>query len=299
MSETKQTDTPEDMKKLELYHDIYDSKMFLKVYDRKNPNFNIQFPKSSYDRIIELYGKESTLPLSFVLFGNPMQVSETVRYSTRNVNIRTSLQIAGIFDFLDNFYIYPASYEGLGELEKAKIAPRLNTRILKNICDKMGIHFTNIINYITLQMTEIDIRETMRTVISVQTYQLVFNMLHLLNVKFPEKDIFEFPFYSYRKMLKMAGIELDKILPYLKVNKVFGQTRHNLIENENRKLLDKVDQRELKESIDPKIKDKNLDLYTGIESCEKIPKPTEFDLEPDREEASNLLNKLIEELEKK
>jgi hypothetical protein len=209
MSETKQTDSPDEMKKFELYHEIYDSKMFLKVYSKNIPRFNIQFPKSSYDRIIELYGKESTLPLSFVLFGNPMQMSETVRYSSKNVNIRTSLQITGIFDFLDNFYIYPASYESLSELEKARIAPRLNTRHLKNICDKMGLKFSEIINYITLQMTEIDIRETMRTVIGVQTYQLVFNMLHLLNVKFPEKDIFEFPFYSYRKMLKMAGIELD------------------------------------------------------------------------------------------
>ena len=63
--------------------------------------------------------------------------------------------------------------------------------------------------------------------------------------------------------------------------------------------MDKVDHRELKESIDPKIKDKNLDLYTGIESCERFPRPTEFDLEPDREETSNLLNKLIEELENK
>ena len=68
MSETKQSDSPDDMKKLELYHEIYDSKMFLKVYNRKIPNFDIQFPKSSYDRIIELYGKESTLPLFFVLF---------------------------------------------------------------------------------------------------------------------------------------------------------------------------------------------------------------------------------------
>ena len=109
-------------------------------------------------------------------------------------------------------------------------------------------------------------------------------MLYLLNIKLPEKDIFEFPFYSYRKMLKMAGIELDIILPYLKVNKVFGQTRHNLIENEDRKLLDKIDYRELKESFDQKMKDKNLDLYTEIESCERIPKPKEFDLEPDREE---------------
>ena len=299
MSETKQNESPEEVNKLELYHEIYDSKMFLKVYNRKIPHFNIQFPKSSYDRIIELYGKESTLPLSFVLFGNPMQMSETVRYSSKNVNIRTSLQITGIFDFLDNFYIYPASYESLSELEKARIAPRLNTRHLKNICDKMGLKFSEIINYITLQMTEIDIRETMRTVIGIQTYQLVFNMLHLLNVKFPEKDIFEFPFYSYRKMLKMAGIELDKILPYLKVNKVFGQTRRKLIENENRKLLDKIDYRELKESIEPKIKDKDLDLYTGIESCERMPKPTEFDLEPDREEASNLLQKLMEIRKKK
>ena len=293
------TSSSEEQEKSEIYKAIYESKIFLKVYNRNIENFDLQFPKASFDRIIKLYGTEINQPLSFVLFTNPFHMSETIKYSSRNINVRTSVQIDNILDFLDNYYIYPISYENMDELEKTKIAPRLKTRHLKNIAAKMGLDFSEMINYISLQMTEINVKETTRTIISIQVYQMVFNRIHLLNVKIPEKDPYEFTFYSYRKLLKMAGIELDKIMPYLEVLEVDSHTREELIELENRTLLDKVDHRELKESIDPKIRDNNLDLYLGIESCERMPKPLEFDLEPDREEASKLLLQLIEELENK
>ena len=293
------TTSNEEEEKSKIYKAIYDTKLFLKVYNRNIKNFDIQFPKASFDRIIKLYGTETTLPLSFVLFTNPFHMSEIIKNSSRNINVRTSDQIDNILDFLDNYYIYPISYENMDELEKIKIAPRLKTKHLKNIASKMGLEFSEMINYISLQVTEIDVKETTRTIISIQVYQMVFNMIHLLNVKIPEKEPYEFTFYSYRKILKMAGIELDKIIPYLDVLKSDNHTRPELIELENRSLLDKVQHRELKDSIDPKLRDNNLDLYLGIESCEHIPKPLEFDLELDREEASKLLLQLIEELENK
>jgi hypothetical protein len=293
------TSSSEELEKSEIYKAIYDTKIVLKVYNRNIENFDMQFPKASFDRIIQLYGKEINLPLSFVLFTNPFHMSETIKYSSRNINVRTSVQIDNILDFLDNYYVYPISYENMDELEKTKIAPRLKTRYLKNIAAKMGLDFSEMINYISLQMTEIDVKETTKTIISIQVYQMVFNMIHLLNVKIPEKEPYEFTFYSYRKILKMAGIELNKIIPYLDVLKSDNHTRPELIELENRSLLDKVQHRELKDSIDPKLRDNNLDLYLGIESCEHIPKPLEFDLELDREEASKYLLQLIEELENK
>ena len=61
----------EKTKKSNLYREIYDSKLFLKAYNRNKYCFDIQFPKSSFDKIIELYGKEKLLPLSFVMFSNP------------------------------------------------------------------------------------------------------------------------------------------------------------------------------------------------------------------------------------
>ena len=214
------TSSSEELEKSEIYKAIYDTKIVLKVYNRNIENFDMQFPKASFDRIIQLYGKEINLPLSFVLFTNPFHMSETIKYSSRNINVRTSVQIDNILDFLDNYYVYPISYENMDELEKTKIAPRLKTRYLKNIAAKMGLDFSEMINYISLQMTEIDVKETTKTIISIQVYQMVFNMIHLLNVKIPEKEPYEFTFYSYRKILKMAGIELNKIIPYLDVLEV-------------------------------------------------------------------------------
>ena len=94
----------EEEEKTEIYKAIYETKIFLKVYNRNIENFDMQFPKASYDRIIKLYGNETTLPLSFILFTNPFHMSETIKYSSRNINVRTSVQIDNILDFLDNYY---------------------------------------------------------------------------------------------------------------------------------------------------------------------------------------------------
>ena len=282
----------EDKKKSEMYKEIFESKIFLKAYNRNKFEFDLRFPKASFDKIIQLYGKERILPMSFVLFSNPFEVTESIRYSSRNINVRTSVQINSILDVLNNYYIYPASYENLDELEKISRAPKLKPAYLKNIAKKMGIAFSEMINYISLEMTEIDVRETVKTVVSVQMYQIVFNLIHLLNVKFPDKESFEFAFYSYRKMLKMAGIELEKIIPYLEILILKNNTREELLNLEKSIIYDKVIIRELKESINPKIINRNIDLYAGIKSCERLPKPDPIILEPFREEASNLLLKL-------
>ena len=118
----------EQMKKSDMYKDIYDSKIFLKVFNRKKYEFDFNFPKSSFDRIIELYGKERILPLSFVHFSNPFETTETIRYSSRNINIRTSVQINSILDVLKDYYVYPASFENLDDLEKIQRAPRLKPK---------------------------------------------------------------------------------------------------------------------------------------------------------------------------
>ena len=282
----------EDKKKSEMYKEIFESKIFLKAYNRNKFEFDLRFPKASFDKIIQLYGKERILPMSFVLFSNPFEVTESIRYSSRNINVRTSVQINSILDVLNNYYIYPASYENLDELEKISRAPKLKPAYLKNIAKKMGIAFSEMINYISLEMTEIDVRETVKTVVSVQMYQIVFNLIHLLNVKFPDKESFEFAFYSYRKMLKMAGIELEKIIPYLEILILKNNTREELLNLEKSIIYDKVIIRELKESINPKIINRNIDLYAGIKSCERLPKPDPIILEPFREEASNLLLRL-------
>ena len=291
--DSEEEERQEEMRKHELYQEFYKTKIFLKVYNRKNFEFDLKFPKSSYDKIMELYGHEAIVPLSFVLFSNPYEVTETIRYSSRSINVRTSVQINSILDLLSNYYVYPISYEGLDELEKIKRAPKLKSKYLNNIANKMSLSYSEMINYISLQLTEIDVTETMKTVVSIQVYQLIFNLIHLLSVKCPDKESFELAFYSYRKMLKMAGIELDKIIPYLDVFVLENITRQEVLYNEKSKLLDKIRIRELKESIDMNLRKQNIDLYAGIDTCERMPKSDPIELEPLREETSKLLWSLI------
>ena len=291
--DSEEEERQEEMRKHELYQEFYKTKIFLKVYNRKNFEFDLKFPKSSYDKIMELYGHEAIVPLSFVLFSNPYEVTETIRYSSRSINVRTSVQINSILDLLSNYYVYPISYEGLDELEKIKRAPKLKSKYLNNIANKMSLSYSEMINYISLQLTEIDVTETMKTVVSIQVYQLIFNLIHLLSVKCPDKESFELAFYSYRKMLKMAGIELDKIIPYLDVFVLENITRQEVLYNEKSKLLDKIRIRELKESIDMNLRKQNIDLYAGIDTCERMPKSDPIELEPLREEISKLLWSLI------
>ena len=296
--DSEEEDRQEDLKRSEMYKEFYNTKVFLKVYNRKKIEFDFKFPKSSYDRIIQLYGKETILPLSFVLFSNPFENVETIQYSSHNLNIRSSVQIDNILALLDNYYVYPASYEELDEIEKLQRAPKLKPKYLKDIAKKMGIQFSEMIDYMSLQMTEINVRETMSTIVNVKMYTIIFNSLHLLNVKFPDKESFDISFYSYNKMLKMAGIGLEQIIPYLEILKKNDLTREQLNNLGKIILFEKVLHRQLKESIDPNIRNKYIDLYVGTNSCDKIPRPDPIILEPFREETSNLLMKLIAEKEK-
>ena len=297
-NDSEEKERQEEFQKAEAYKEAYNSKLFLKVYKRNENAFDLKFPKSSYDKIIQLYGPEEKIaPLSFVLFANPFEV-QTIRYSSHNVNVRTSVQINSMLSLLNNYYVYPKSYDQLDEMEKLKLAPKLKSKYINDIAIKMGISFSEMINYISLQMTEIDFRETMKTVVSYKIYQLVFNLIHLLKAKFPNGNNLEIAFYSFRKFAKMIGIEHEKCIPYLEMFTLENTTRE-AINKERHILYEKVHTRELKESINDKIKDQYIDLYAGINSCDRIPKPDPLILEPFREEASNLLLSIIEEKERK
>ena len=107
---------------IEKHKEIYESKMFLnvRIKNNQNPLNDILIPKSTYDRIMDLYGKERIVPLSFITFANPNEVTETIRCTTHNVNFRTSTQITNLLDLLNNYCAVPASFYNLDELEKLK-----------------------------------------------------------------------------------------------------------------------------------------------------------------------------------
>ena len=147
--------------KSSIYKSIYESKFFLNV--TKKSLYDIKIPRSSFDKIISLYGKEIILPLSFINFCNPVQNKETVINMSGSIDMRSTLQINKIMNSLNNLYIYPSSYEELSELEKMKRAPKLKSKHLKNISKKMGMDFSDMINYISIQITTIETRESIST----------------------------------------------------------------------------------------------------------------------------------------
>ena len=273
-----------------LYNDIYNSKFFLKA--SKKSEYEIRLPKSSFDKIITLYGNEKIMPLSFISFCTVVENKETIINMTGSINIRSTLQINKILYSMNNLLIYPASYEGLSENEKIIRSPKLTNKALQNISKKIGMDFSEMINYLSLQIVTVRLKESIRTIKSLEIYLMVFNYIHLLNVKFPNKIKFPITYYSYKSILNMCGITIDKMFGTFDIEQTNNLTRDDLLKNEKSILYNKVLIRELYEGIDDKIKEEQIDVYKGGEHCGRIPKPQFDALEYYRKEESDLLIKL-------
>ena len=276
--------------KSSIYKNIYESKFFLNVI--KKSLFDIKIPRSSFDKIISLYGKEIILPLSFINFCNPVQNKETVINMSGSIDMRSTLQINKIMDSLNNLYIYPTSYEGLDEIEKMKRSPKLKSKYLKNISKKMDMDFTDMINYLSIQITTIETRESISTLKNLELYLMIFNNIHTMKVKFPDKEKFDIAYYSYKSILNKCGINIDKVFPFFDVNRINDMKREEILKNEKSILYDKVIARELKEGIDKKIRQDKIDIYKGTDQCPRMPRPKYDDFEFYREKQSNILVKL-------
>ena len=275
-----------------LYNDIYNSKFFLKA--SKKSEYEIRLPKSSFDKIITLYGNEKIMPLSFISFCTVVENKETIINMTGSINIRSTLQINKILYSMNNLLIYPASYKGLSENEKIIRSPKLTNKALQNISKKIGMDFSEMINYLSLQIVTVRLKESIRTIKSLEIYLMIFNYIHLLNVKFPNKIKFPITYYSYKSILNMCGITIDKMFGTFDIEQTNNLTRDDLLKNEKSILYNKVLIRELYERIDDKIKEEQIDVYKGGEHCGRIPKPQFDALEYYRKEESDLLKKLSE-----
>ena len=273
-----------------LYNDIYNSKFFLKA--SKKSEYEIRLPKSSFDKIITLYGNEKIMPLSFISFCTVVENKETIINMAGSINIRSTLQINKILHSMNNLLIYPASYEGLSENEKIIRSPKLTNKSLQNISKKIGMDFSEMINYLSLQIVTVRLKESIRTIKSLEIYLMIFNYIHLLNVKFPNKIKFPITYYSYKSILNMCGITIDKMFGTFDIEQTNNLNRDDLLKNEKSILYNKVLIRELYERIDDKIKEEQIDVYKGGEHCGRIPKPQFDALEYYRKEESDLLIKL-------
>ena len=282
----------QDNKKSELYKNIYQSKFFLNA--AKKSFFDIRLSRSSFDKIISLYGNELIHPLSFINFCSPVENTETIINSTKNIDMRSTMQINKILYSVNDFYIFPSSYEDLNESEKMKLCPKIKSKDISRLTKLMGIDFSDMIDYLSLQITTVKTKESYKTIRSLELYIRIFNNIHILLAKFPDKKKLQIAYYSYKKILKMSGIDLDKVFPFLEKIIIENITRDEILSMEKNILYNKVLIREIKEKIDEKIVNEKIDIYKGNEPFERMIKPEFDDLDIFRQQQSELIIKLKE-----
>ena len=158
----------ENNKKSELYKKIYQSKFFLNAV--KKSFFDIRLSRSSFDKIISLYGNELIHPLSFINFCSPVENTETIINSTKNIDMRSTMQINKILYSVNDFYIFPSSYEDSNESEKMKLCPKIKSKDISRLTKLMGIDFSDMIDYLSLQITTVKTKESYKTIRSLELY---------------------------------------------------------------------------------------------------------------------------------
>ena len=281
--------------KSRLYHEVLTKKKILHVH--KKDAFNFEFPKMAFDRICKFYGHEILKPNSFVVYHTMHQTTEIKKLSSVSHQLGEK-EITNVLSMLTNFVIIPKNYEDYDDVEKLKLAPKIDDKIMKNIAKKAGIQWDFMLDYFELQEVTTEVKETSKITITYEIVENVFKLIPLLKVIFVDGKSTEFTYYSLKSILEKSGIKLENVLPYLK-NEIKDIDRIQELAKEM-PLYEKVKIRELKDRIKKgDLKEKSLDIYLGMDSCyryNKIP----FDLvQNDENEASTLLNELIEKVENK
>ena len=281
--------------KSRLYHEVLTKKKILHVH--KKDAFNFEFPKMAFDRICKFYGHEILKPNSFVVYHTMHQTTEIKKLSSVSHQLGEK-EITNVLSMLTNFVIIPKNYEDYDDVEKLKLAPKIDDKIMKNIAKKAGIQWDFMLDYFELQEVTTEVKETSKITITYEIVENVFKLIPLLKVIFVDGKSTEFTYYSLKSILEKSGIKLENVLPYLK-NEIKDIDRIQELAKEM-PLYEKVKIRELKDRIKKgDLKEKSLDIYLGMDSCDRYNK-IPFDLVQNNEnEASTLLNELIEKVENK
>lgn len=281
--------------KSRLYHEVLTKKKILHVH--KKGAFNFEFPKMAFDRICKFYGHEILRPNSFVVYHTMHQTTEIKKLSSVSHQLGEK-EITNVLNMLTNFVIIPKEYEDYDDVKKLKLAPKIDDKIMKNIAKKAGMQWDFMIDYFELQEVTTEVKETSKITITYEIVENVFKLIPLLKVIFVNGESTEFTYYSLKSILEKSGIKLENVLPYLK-NEIKDIDRIQELAKEM-PLYEKVKIRELKDRIKKgDLKEQSLDIYLGMDSCNRYNK-IPFDLvQNDENEASTLLNELIEKVENK
>ena len=281
--------------KSRLYHEVLTKKKILHVH--KKDAFNFEFPKMAFDRICKFYGHEILKPNSFVVYHTMHQTTEIKKLSSVSHQLGEK-EITNVLSMLTNFVIIPKDYEDYDDVQKLKLAPKIDDKIMKNIAKKAGIQWDFMLDYFELQEVTTEVKETSKITITYEIVENVFKLIPLLKVIFSSGESTEFTYYSLKCILEKSGIKLEHVIPYLK-NEIKDFDRIQELAKEM-PLYEKVKIRELKDRIKKgDLKEQSLDIYLGMNSCDRYNK-IPFDLvQNDENEASTLLNELIEKVENK
>ena len=199
--------------KSRLYHEVLTKKKYLNVH--KKDAFNFEFPKMAFDRICKFYGHEILKPNSFVVYHTMHQTTEIKKLSSVSHQLGEK-EINNVLNMLNNFVIIPKDYDKYDDVEKMKLAPKLDDKIMKNIAKKAGIQWDFMIDYFELQEVTTEVKETSKITITYEIVENVFKMIPILKVFFGNGESKEFAYYSLKKILEKSGIKLEKMLPFLK-----------------------------------------------------------------------------------
>ena len=275
------------------------NEIYFQIYQNSNPDFNLKISKKSIDTILKLYGEEIIPFRGFIIYSLEKKSSIIIHQQTMKKELDDSEanHISERLNNLGKYFIIPESLKSLDEEKQYELAIKTSGKYITHIMEKAGIDLDSMIYYIGLQIITQEITE--KVVIDYYTFEKIFSKIYFLTVKYKDKKNTDISFYSYRQILKNCGIKLEEILPYLHID-IKNNKREIINYNINDSRLYKgVQIRQLKELISPEMKSMNMDLKKGTEPIRRIEKINFDDLEIYRNEESNLLKDLIEQINKK
>ena len=272
------------------------NKNFYKIYQKSNPDFNLKISKKSIDIIKKLYGSENIKFISFIKYSLHKRSSVVIHQDTLNKELddTEANQISEKLNKLGNYLIIPESLKSLDEDKQYEQAIKTSGKFITHIMEKAGIDFDKMLYYVDLQVVTHEINER---VIDYYTFEKIFHLIYFLLIKLKNKDNINLTFYSFRQILKNSGIKLEEILPYLHIDIKNINRKNN--DSEETPLYKGVQKREVKELISSGMHNINFDINKGTDSLGRIDKNNFDDLDLFRNEESNFLKDLIEQINKK
>ena len=188
-----------------------------------------------------------------------------------------------------NFKKYLVCKIEIGDLG-IKILNKSFQKISKMIC----IKWVEFINYISIQITESQntiFNEEQNNSQFKKYYQLLFKIIQIFSVKFPNENLIGILNQSLEKIFKLLNISIIELFPYLLIFIIQQKTRKNLSDSE----FDKHHILKMKKFIDRKrsVNNINISLYPSYDFSTKINQVEILDLDKFRNNASKLLFNLL------